>query len=164
MGIHHQIQSTRQDQRIGVSGRVRFHSSFPSQTSGVALTSASFERCLTEPVALRPDDVLENILIQFMKNLRPASRNLSYVTSPRHLLHTPYCVLGVEAGKSEMWQITNLTRYLGPRTSKALSPITFPSTCSIRQSLQYGIDLGQVTRKSEEGAVMALVIELNWGD
>lgn len=31
-------------------------------------------------MALRPDDVLENILIQFLKNLKPALRNLSYVT------------------------------------------------------------------------------------
>ena len=40
-------------------------------------TDYSFERSLIEPVAVRPDDVLEGILIQFLKNLRPALRNLS---------------------------------------------------------------------------------------
>jgi hypothetical protein len=47
---------------------------------GVTRLICSFERSLIEPVAVRPDDVLEGILIQFLKNLRPALRNLSYVT------------------------------------------------------------------------------------
>lgn len=36
----------------------------------------SFERCLMEPVANRPDDVLEGILIRFLSNLKPGLRNL----------------------------------------------------------------------------------------
>lgn len=36
----------------------------------------SFERCLIEPVANRPDDVLEGILIRFLQNLKPGLRDL----------------------------------------------------------------------------------------
>jgi hypothetical protein len=52
----------------------------PDRLVGVMRLICSFERSLIEPVAVRPDDVLEGILIQFLKNLRPALRNLSYVT------------------------------------------------------------------------------------
>ncbi|KAK8858751.1 hypothetical protein IAR55_002980 [Kwoniella newhampshirensis] len=40
-------------------------------------TLEDFERCLTEPVANRPDDVLEGILICFLSNLKPGLRNLT---------------------------------------------------------------------------------------
>lgn len=36
----------------------------------------SLERCLTQPVALRPDDVLEGILIRFLANLKPGIKQL----------------------------------------------------------------------------------------
>ncbi|WVQ96511.1 hypothetical protein IAU59_003616 [Kwoniella sp. CBS 9459] len=36
-----------------------------------------FERCLTEPVANRPDDVLESILICFLGNLKSGTRSLT---------------------------------------------------------------------------------------
>lgn len=37
---------------------------------------SSFERCLSEPMAIRPDDILEGVLIQFLRNLKPGLRNL----------------------------------------------------------------------------------------
>jgi hypothetical protein len=36
----------------------------------------SFERCLVEPLANRPDDILEGILVRFLSNLKPGLRNL----------------------------------------------------------------------------------------
>ncbi|WRT67967.1 uncharacterized protein IL334_004941 [Kwoniella shivajii] len=36
-----------------------------------------FERCLVEPMANRPDDILESILICFLGNLKPGSRNIT---------------------------------------------------------------------------------------
>lgn len=39
----------------------------------------SFERSLYEPVANRPEDVLEGVLIAFLKNLKPGLRNLECV-------------------------------------------------------------------------------------
>lgn len=78
MGFHHQIQSEGQDPQSRVFGRVRSPLSGPWVTRcGSLLMDDSFERCLTEPVAVRPDDVLEGILIQFLKNLKPTLRNLS---------------------------------------------------------------------------------------
>ncbi|TYJ56437.1 hypothetical protein B9479_002840 [Cryptococcus floricola] len=38
---------------------------------------ADLERCLYEPVANRPDDIFEGILICFLSNLKPGSRNIS---------------------------------------------------------------------------------------
>lgn len=49
----------------------------PSHHARLLIQCPSFERCLTEPVAIRPDDVLEGILIQFLRNLKPTLRNLS---------------------------------------------------------------------------------------
>jgi hypothetical protein len=39
----------------------------------------SFEQSLMEPVANRPDDILEGTLIRFLNNLKPGLRNLEYV-------------------------------------------------------------------------------------
>ncbi|WVQ85019.1 hypothetical protein IAT38_007183 [Cryptococcus sp. DSM 104549] len=38
-------------------------------------TIEDFERCLVEPMANRPDDILETILICFLNNLKPGMRN-----------------------------------------------------------------------------------------
>jgi hypothetical protein len=48
---------------------------------GVLTISTSFERCLVAPVAFRPDDVLEGVLVRFMSNLKPATRNIKCVAS-----------------------------------------------------------------------------------
>lgn len=81
MGVHHQVQPEGKDPQSRDIGRVS--SSRCSACSRDELIRVhSFERCLTEPLALRPDDVLEGILIQFLKNLRPTLRNtLTYVPS-----------------------------------------------------------------------------------
>ncbi|WOO76837.1 uncharacterized protein LOC62_01G000452 [Vanrija pseudolonga] len=44
-----------------------------------------FERCLTEPVANRPDDVLEGVLVRFLANLKPGLRNLDCTNIQSHL-------------------------------------------------------------------------------
>ncbi|RSH88528.1 uncharacterized protein EHS24_001073 [Apiotrichum porosum] len=36
-----------------------------------------FERCLMEPVAQRPDDILEGVLVRFLQNLKPGLRNVN---------------------------------------------------------------------------------------
>ncbi|OXG18707.1 hypothetical protein C366_02816 [Cryptococcus neoformans Tu401-1] len=46
------------------------------------------ELSLRQPVATRPDDLLESTLICFLSNLRPAVRNLKYVPRP-HVLSAP---------------------------------------------------------------------------
>lgn len=54
----------------------------PVSGPGQTLMISSFERCLTEPVANRPDDVLEGVLVRFLQNLKPGLRNLEYVDPP----------------------------------------------------------------------------------
>lgn len=49
---------------------------------------SSLELSLRQPVATRPDDLLESTLICFLSNLRPAVRNLKYVPRP-HVLSVP---------------------------------------------------------------------------
>lgn len=36
----------------------------------------SFEKALEEPIANQPDDILEGILVRFMSNLKPGTRNI----------------------------------------------------------------------------------------
>ncbi|ORX37258.1 hypothetical protein BD324DRAFT_625436 [Kockovaella imperatae] len=43
------------------------------------------EQCLMEPVANRPDDILEGILIRFLSNLKPGIRNLDCTSIQHHL-------------------------------------------------------------------------------
>lgn len=50
----------------------------PSRPCNPALTT-SFERCLLAPLANRPDDVLEGVLIRFMLNLRPGYKGFRWV-------------------------------------------------------------------------------------
>ena len=57
--------------------RSTFPAAVPSATFAMSTwLIGSFERCLTEPVANRPDDVLEGILVRFLGNLKPGLRNL----------------------------------------------------------------------------------------
>ncbi|KAL7423050.1 hypothetical protein Q5752_002349 [Cryptotrichosporon argae] len=44
-----------------------------------------FERCLTQPVANRPDDVFEGVLVKFLSNLKPGLRNLDCTNVQAHL-------------------------------------------------------------------------------
>ncbi|EIW67671.1 hypothetical protein TREMEDRAFT_14561, partial [Tremella mesenterica DSM 1558] len=44
-----------------------------------------FEQCLSEPVANRPDDVLEGVLVRFLHNLKPGMRNLDCTNIQLHL-------------------------------------------------------------------------------
>lgn len=51
----------------------------PTETKvphGPSLTPRSLERCLTQPVALRPDDLFEGILVRFLANLKPGIKQL----------------------------------------------------------------------------------------
>ncbi|CAK9784403.1 hypothetical protein CC85DRAFT_289190 [Cutaneotrichosporon oleaginosum] len=52
---------------------------------GSLLSLEEFERSLCEPVANRPDDVLEGVLIAFLKNLKPGLRNLDCTNIQSHL-------------------------------------------------------------------------------
>lgn len=36
-----------------------------------------------EPVAQRPDDILEGVLVRFLQNLKPGLRNVKWVSSTR---------------------------------------------------------------------------------
>lgn len=56
--------------------RVRRASGNESATWPLTDSPLSLERCLTQPVALRPDDVLEGILIRFLANLKPGIKQL----------------------------------------------------------------------------------------
>ncbi|BEI86219.1 hypothetical protein CcaverHIS002_0605060 [Cutaneotrichosporon cavernicola] len=49
------------------------------------LNLEDFERSLCEPVANRPDDVLEGVLMAFLKNLKPGLRNLDCTNIQSHL-------------------------------------------------------------------------------
>ncbi|GMK57315.1 hypothetical protein CspeluHIS016_0401490 [Cutaneotrichosporon spelunceum] len=49
------------------------------------LNLEDFERSLCQPVANRPDDVLEGVLITFLKNLKPGLRNLDCTNIQSHL-------------------------------------------------------------------------------
>lgn len=54
-----------------------------------AYTGTSLEYSLRQPVAIRPDDLLESTLICFLSNLRPALRNLKCVPSVQPSSCTP---------------------------------------------------------------------------
>lgn len=83
VGIHHQVQAD-----IAYSKAGEHRGVCPPQTAtqpdilpdcsngSEELTAYSFERCLTEPVANRPDDILEGVLIRFLHNLKPGLRSL----------------------------------------------------------------------------------------
>ncbi|WWD18646.1 hypothetical protein CI109_103099 [Kwoniella shandongensis] len=75
---HEPIQATRIEDDWQVAYVWSFIVKFNLRSRITRLaTLEDLERCLAEPVANRPDDVLEGILICFLSNLKPGSRNLS---------------------------------------------------------------------------------------
>lgn len=57
--------------------------------ASLAYTGTSLEYSLRQPVAIRPDDLLESTLICFLSNLRPTLRNLKCVPSVQPFSCTP---------------------------------------------------------------------------
>ena len=80
-----------------------------SATPAKLTPSPSFERCLTEPVANRPDDILEGILIRFLASLKPGLRNLEFVIIP-----------SVAADQTSFFSCTNIQTHLSTYISDML--------------------------------------------
>lgn len=104
---------------------------------------SSLELSLRQPVATRPDDLLESTLICFLSNLRPAVRNLKYVPS-------------VQASCPPRSQ------HAVPKTSSPTCPTTSPTSSLPRPNGPCGTGRGPSTRRIAVHAAPTTPIVQSW--